>query len=70
MANNLTKVTVNLIPAAETALQETADLTGYSRTDTINRALQVYAMVEKQQRVFGKELMLRSGDDLERVVIV
>jgi hypothetical protein len=36
------RVTVNLIPRASQALHEVSDLTGDSKTDTINRALQVY----------------------------
>lgn len=69
MARELTKITVNLIPAAAAALWETVELTSYSRTDVINRALQVYAMLERQQRVHGKELLFKSEDQLERVII-
>lgn len=41
----LQRVTVNLIPRALGALHATMTRTGDSKTDTINRALQVYALV-------------------------
>jgi hypothetical protein len=41
------KVTVNLIPKAWDAANETASLLGLSRTDVINRALQAYAFLEQ-----------------------
>lgn len=43
--SELTKLIVNLVPAAAEALDRAADLTGDTKTDTVNRALQVYAMV-------------------------
>jgi uncharacterized protein (DUF1778 family) len=43
----LERVTVNLIPKASQALERAASLTGDSKTDVINRALQVYAFVEQ-----------------------
>ena len=43
----LERVTVNLIPRASRALEQAGQLTGYSKTDTINRSLQVYAYLEE-----------------------
>lgn len=42
MNDDLTKVTVNLIPAAMRALETSAEIEGLSRTDVINRALLAY----------------------------
>lgn len=42
---DLSKVTVNLTPRAYNALIDAAAITGDSRTDTINRALQIYVFV-------------------------
>ncbi len=55
------KVTVNLIPKAWEAANETASLLGLSRTDVINRALQAYAFFE-QVVAAGSEVLVRSGD--------
>ena len=41
------RVTINLIPKAWDAANETADRLGLSRTDVINRALQAYAFLEQ-----------------------
>lgn len=49
----LTKVTVNLTPRAVEALDAASERTRDSKTDTINRALQVYQLV--------LELEARSG---------
>lgn len=54
----LTKLTVNLLPAAIEALNEAADLCGDSRTDTVNRALQVYARLVAEQND-GSTIQLR-----------
>ena len=42
----LERVTVNLVARASRALQLAVDLTGDSKTDVINRAIQVYAYLE------------------------
>jgi len=51
----LTKVTVNLIPRAVTALEEVAEITHDTKTESINRALQLYAWAQK---------MIESGHSL------
>jgi hypothetical protein len=43
--NDLTKLTVNLVPNAMAALDRAALVTGDTRTDTVNRALQAYAAI-------------------------
>ena len=43
----LERVTVNLTPRAVRALDQAVALTGDTKTDTINRALQVYAYLEE-----------------------
>ena len=42
----LERVTVNLTPRSARALELATQLTGDSKTDTINRAIQVYAYLE------------------------
>ena len=55
------KVTVNLIPKAWNAANETTALLGLSRTDVINRALQAYAWLERELAE-GSEVIVRSKD--------
>jgi hypothetical protein len=43
----LERITLNLVPRASRALQMVSALTGDSRTDSINRAIQVYAYLEE-----------------------
>ena len=63
----LHKVTVNLIPKAWEAANETAALLGLSRTDVINRALQAYAYLEAAIAA-GSEILVRPGDgEVEQV---
>lgn len=67
-AGELHKVTVNLIPAAWDAANETAARTGLTRTDVINRALQAYAWMERET-ASGGEILIRSKDGVtERLV--
>lgn len=57
----LERVTVNLIPRASRALEQAGQLTGDSKTDTINRALQVYAYLEEVWSKGGKILVETDG---------
>jgi hypothetical protein len=49
---------VRLIPKAWTALEETAERLGLSKTDVANRALQAYAFLEEEMAA-GAEVVLR-----------
>jgi hypothetical protein len=56
-----TKLTVNLINKAVEALDSAVVVTQLSKTDTVNRALQVYAfMIEEQEK--GGQLLVREPD--------
>ena len=69
--SGLTRVTVNLTRKAVEALESVSDATGYSKTDTINRALQVYAIVQQLMEDNGGKLRLRRDNgDVEVVPIV
>ena len=43
----LERITVNLTPRSSSALDLAVELTGDTKTDTINRAIQIYAYLEK-----------------------
>lgn len=62
MAANLERVTVNLAPRASHALEQAVGLTGDSKTDAINRALQVYAYIEQVMRDGGEVLVRINAD--------
>jgi hypothetical protein len=61
MASSLTRVTINLTPAAVAGIRTLTDLTGDSQTDVINRAIRVGAFIEGRQAQ-GYELILRAPD--------
>jgi hypothetical protein len=67
----LHRVTLNLTPRAWDALGRTVKLTGDSRTDTINRAVQVYAYLMDATHN-GGDLYVRDGgsSELDRLVLV
>jgi hypothetical protein len=64
------RVTVNLTGRASRALEATTDITGDTKTDTINRALQVYAYLE-EVAARGGSIYVREaeGSELERLKI-
>lgn len=68
----LTRVNVNLTPRTVTALESAVAKTGDSRTDTINRAIQVYDLVQDLLRGGdGRSLVIRYPDgETERVFIM
>lgn len=51
MANGMvvTKVTVNLTAKSRAALVDAVQLSGGNKTDSINRALQIYAYILREQ---------------------
>lgn len=44
---SLTKVTLNLLPRTVKALDELSDRTGDTKTECINRAVQIYAWIRE-----------------------
>jgi hypothetical protein len=68
MASELTRMTVNLIPKAVEALNHAAALARDNRTDTLNRALQVYDFFLEAQ-ANGAKIYIRQpdSDELERI---
>jgi hypothetical protein len=68
--NGPERVTVNLSARAARALQIATDLTGESKTDAINRALQIYAFLEKIADHGGAVYARETPDaELERLKI-
>lgn len=66
----LARVTVNLNPRSSRALESTASLTGDTRTDIFNRALQVYCFLAEILHGDGSVYVRDSvGGDLERLKI-
>lgn len=64
------RFTVTLIPKAAQAVTTLMSITGLSKTDSINRAVQIYAFLA-QQMADGKEVLLRDENgNTERVHIV
>ena len=57
-----TKLTVNLVSRSTDAMEVASVLTGDSRTDTVNRALQVYAYLMDQIILGGRLLQLVDPD--------
>jgi hypothetical protein len=66
----LERVTVNLTARSSRALELATEITGDTKTDTINRALQIYAFME-QIIASGGSVYVREGPDseLERVKV-
>jgi hypothetical protein len=66
--SGLQRVTVNLTPRTAEALEEAVKLTGDTKTDTINRAIQVFAYLEKIIQSGGTIYVRDSGsNELERL---
>lgn len=66
----LERVTVNLTARSSRALEVATELTGDTKTDTINRALQIYAFLEQILARGGSIYTRESADaELERIKI-
>jgi hypothetical protein len=67
----LERITVNLTPRSSSALELAVELSGDTKTDTINRAIQVYAYLEKVLQDGGSvHVREQDGAELERLRIV
>lgn len=65
----LTALNCKLIPGAADALNRSVARTRLSKTDTVNRALQVYDYIEEQMRQ-GGELLIRKNGEIEKITII
>lgn len=67
----MTRLTVNLAPRSLAALIDRADREGATRTDIVNRALQFYAEMMREQD-HGKTIALIGvdGETAERVKVI
>ncbi|AOP46064.1 hypothetical protein SL103_07250 [Streptomyces lydicus] len=64
------RYSVTFVPAAVQAVHDLTEVSGLSKSDVINRAVQVYAFLAREM-AGGRQLMLRNEDgSLERVHIV
>lgn len=61
--SELTKLTVNMTSTAMEALNETAERLGDTRTDTLNRAIQLYAHVTALKVGEGISYAVREEDE-------
>jgi hypothetical protein len=67
--SKLVRLTVNLTPRSAAALDLAVGLTRDSKTDTINRALQVYAYL-MSLKAEGREITARGGGKPEETIII
>jgi hypothetical protein len=66
----LERITVNLTGRASRALELATELTGDTKTDTVNRALQVYAYMEQVTARGGSVYVREAADsELERLKV-
>ena len=62
------RVTVNLTQKTSQALSDAVRITGDSKTDSINKALQVYGLLQQIQELGGAiYLREKDGAELERL---
>jgi hypothetical protein len=69
--SGLTRMTVNLNRQAVHALEQVSTATGYSKTDTVNRALQIYAIVQSiMERNNGVLRVAHADGQVEAIYLV
>jgi hypothetical protein len=66
----LERVTVNLTGRASRALERAVELTGDTKTDSINRALTVYAYVEQVLRDGGSIIVQETPDGPQQKLLI
>lgn len=67
----LERITVNLTERSSKALDRVVELTGDTKTDTINRAVQIYAYLEQMIQDGGSVHVRENADaEMERLKII
>lgn len=65
---SLVRLTLNLIPKSAEALEHAAAVDRNSKTDTVNRAIQLYDFFLSQQAKGGRIYLRQDGsDEMERI---
>jgi hypothetical protein len=67
---HLTRVTVSLTPKAVTAMEELMDKTRLGKTDVINRALQIYALINELTKGCGALTVVNAAGEHEKFYIL
>lgn len=67
MPDGLQRVTVNLVSKSAASLDRLSVSTGLSKTDVINRALQVYDFIDSETEA-GKQILVRAADGTVEVL--
>jgi hypothetical protein len=63
------RTTVNLLPKSADALDELQRITGLSKTDIINRSIQMFALFKGFEQE-GAKLAIKRGDELTELYIM
>lgn len=64
------RYSVTLVPPAVQAISDLVEATGLSKTDVINRAVQIYAFLEAQRQTGSRVVIERPDGKTEGVYIV
>lgn len=70
MANDLTKITLNLIPQAREDLSWLTEQLRLNNTDAINKAVQLYAYLEHLRIEDGGRLQVAFPDGRTREIMI
>lgn len=70
MADDLERMTVNLIPAAAEARDRSCERDRLSKTDITNRALQFYDRLAEEMKDGSTLALIRPDGSVDRVLIV
>lgn len=65
----LTALNCKLIPRANDALLRTVERAQLSKTDVVNRAIQVYDFIEAQL-ADGGEILVRKNGEIEKITLL
>ena len=66
----LERITANLTPRTSAALKLTVEVTGDSKTDTLNRAIQVYAYLMDLTAKGGLVFVQEDKGELQRLMMI
>jgi hypothetical protein len=67
--SDLTKVTFNAVPKTVVCLEGITETSGDTRTDVLNRAVQVYAFLAAAMATGDRLLILHANSSVEEVTL-
>lgn len=68
--SRLTRMTVNVHPSTSTALETVVEREGVTVTEALRRLVAYGHLMYRTTQIEGDDMLIRRGDDVERIIVI